>query len=137
MKKHSYIILLLVLFGSLTGVSQTSKIIGITSQYKSIDSLSIQGDSLYDLSVTVHLVDSVNISKVQIQVGNSFNGSDVHNGVFNWYDSTLNTPSPIFYTRKYNMISFKIKNVVPALLFYKASAYNFQSVQGTPYIRQQ
>lgn len=137
MKKYSYIILFLALFASLNGISQNSKVIGITSGYQNLDSINIQGDSLYDLSVTIHLIDSVNISKVKIEIGNSFGGSNVHNGEFNWYDSTLSSPSTIVYDRNYNMITFKIKSVVPSLLFYKASTFNFQSVSDTPYIRQQ
>jgi hypothetical protein len=137
MKKHIYTILILSLLGTLNGISQTSKVNGITSGYTPTNTLNVQGDSLYDLSVTVHLLDSVNVAKVLIQIGNSYGGSNIHNGEYNCYDPTLSTPSTVVYDRNHGMVTLKIKNVIPAILFYKAATYDFQSVAGTPYIRQQ
>jgi hypothetical protein len=137
MKKHCYILLILVLLGTLNGISQTFKVNGITSGYIPTNTLNVQGDSLYDLSVTVHLLDSINVAKILIEVGNSYGGSNIHNGEYNCYDTTLSTPSTVVYERNNGMITFKIKNVVPAILYYKATTYDFQSVAGTPYIRQQ
>ena len=136
MKKHFFLLIMISILGISQSFSQTSKVIGITSKYQKQDTINIQGDTLYDLLVTVHLVDTLNISKVIVQLGNSYGGSNVLNGEFNWYNDSFSTPSNIVFDRKFGMISFTVKNVVPSVLFYKANTENFQSVRGTPYIRQ-
>ena len=137
MKKSIILFTTIILLG-IQSFGQTSKINGITSQYQKLDSINTQGDTLFDLYVTVHLIDTLNISKVTIALGSSYEGNQVLNGVYNWYYSdSLSTPSVISYNRRWGMISFKIENVIPSILFYKANTMDFQSVLGTPYIRQQ
>lgn len=135
MKKH--LLLILLLAGSLAGFSQTSKVIGITTEYRQLDTINNQGDSLFDLLVTVHLVDTLNVSKVKIKIGNNYGGNNILNGTFNWYSTSSSLPSNLIYKRNYGMISFTLKNVVPSVMFYQANTEDFQSTLGTPYIRQQ
>jgi hypothetical protein len=136
MKKQLSLFLLFSLFGISMSLAQSSQVMGITSHYVKLDSITLQGDSLYDLLVTIHLTDTLNVSKVHISVGEGYGSSTVHQGVYNWYDSTLSLPSIMGYKRQWGMISFTLNGVKPSVLYYQATVENFQSNIGTPYIRQ-
>ena len=136
MKKQLSFFILFSLFGTSMSLAQSSQVMGITSYYEKLDSITLQGDSLYDLLVTIHLTDTINVSKVHISVGEGYGSSTVHQGVYNWYDSSLSLPLGIAYNRKWGMISFKLNGVKPSVLYYQATVEDFQSNIGTPYIRQ-
>lgn len=136
MKKSIILFTTIILLG-IQSFGQSSKINGISRIYEKTDSINTQGDTLYNIKTTIYLLDTTNITKVVIKIGNTYQGSDVLNGVFNWYNNTLSSPSNIAYTRIGNKIKFTLHAKVPNLYYYQTNTKNFQSVLGTPYIRQQ
>lgn len=134
MKK--YLLFSLLIASSLIGFSQTSNVIDITYEATKTDSIGIAGDTLYDLTVTVFVIDTLNTSKVKLKIGSTSGSSDAFNGMYHWNNSSLNSPANCTYSRLGIEVKLEIKKVVYDNSYFTASTINKSGVEDTPFVKQ-
>jgi hypothetical protein len=134
MKKHLLLILLLTV--SVVGFSQTSNVIDISYEATKTDSIGIAGDTLYDLTVIVFVIDTVNTSKVVLKIGSTSGSSNLFNGTYHWNNSSLNSPSNCTYSRKGIEVKLEIKKIVFTNSYFTGTTINSSGVEDTPFIKQ-
>jgi hypothetical protein len=96
--------------------------------------LTPQGDTLYNIRFAVNLIDTVNVNKINVKVGTTFNGNDIYEGNYYIYEPALSDTS---ITRDGLRLTGDAGAHFQGVYFYKVTAEDFQGTPYTPYIKQQ
>lgn len=131
--KVFFLTVMLVLFSSIT-FSQT-RVISSSSSFE-LKEVTMQSDTLYNLSFEINLQDTINIKKVNVKVGSSFKGNEIFDGDYIFYPET-GEQSDTKISRDFFKIKGQNIETIPGLYFYTITVEDFQGVKATPFIKQQ
>lgn len=134
MKKLTLILLVLV---SITSFSQNQqvKVASLENLTSAIPTTyTLVGDTLYNIEFGVNLVDTININKINVKIGSTYNSNDIYEANYYLYDQALSDST---FSREGLRLIGNAGEHFQGVYFYKITVEDFQGVQYTPYIRQQ
>lgn len=130
-------ILLLFIFISFFGYTQTqqNKVGSLGNLTSNIPTtISASGDTLYSIRFSINLVDTINMNKIKVKVGNTFQGNELFEGDYYVYGTSTSNAA---FTRNGLELIGDIGNFEQGVYFYQITVEDFQGVAYTPFIRQQ
>lgn len=138
--KTKYILYIFLMTISISYYSQNqpTKVASIESlTYLQQPTFNQNGDTLYKIKFAINLVDSINLDKINVKIGSTYNGNDIFEGNFNFYS---NQTSDTTFTRNQLRIVGDVGGAgeySPGIYFYKVTVEDFQGLQYPSYIKQQ
>lgn len=115
--------------------AQKSKVHGIEIAIGQYQGTNANGDSTFNYTAKVHLQDTVDVFKVYLKAGTTYQGSDIYNDTYQLYLGQGES-NPASITRNGLVLDIDMGAIVPGFYFWEVTTENLNNVQYIPYRKQ-